>query len=534
LGFDRVFVNFTDVRTVLDVLKKDFEDVDPVPDYPALWNFEAGRHRVGGQILDDSMLTLEAFDTMRKEVLAQWATGQEARGLRDNADYLSRVPQYAVLQNAVNKGLRRTLVQPRCGVASVREQIHLFNVYKSVGAGTLSYQVDSLTRNNNYKAAAEAIRDSQASGISTINGFPVVNHGVPALRKVMEETRMPLQTRHSTRRPELLAEISYAGGVSAFEGGPICYNIPYYKDYPLDESISRWQYVDRLTGIYYERYGVALDREFFGVLTATLVPPCIAITTNILEAILAAGQGVKCISVGYAEQGNRWQDIAAIRVMRQKTVEALQNLGHKDVQINTVFHQYMAAFPTDLNRAEQLLIQSAATSAMSCATRILIKTPVEAFRIPTVHDNSYAIQLVHQGLQLGLSTVINEAKVEEECSILRREVDQLLEGVIMCGQGQVSKGIVRAFQTGVLEIPFAPSIYNRGEVITARDNEGAVRFLHTGRLPFDRELRDRHKSFMSGRRSSEGIGSELDDYLLVEKDVMRLPRGDYQSWPLSA
>ena len=52
------------------------------------------------------------------------------------------------------------LVQPRSGVALVDEQISLFRNFKQAGVRVLSYQVDSLTRNNNYAGAEEAIRDS--------------------------------------------------------------------------------------------------------------------------------------------------------------------------------------------------------------------------------------------------------------------------------------------------------------------------------------------------------------------------------------
>lgn len=531
MGFDRVFVKFTDLSKILETLEADLSGIPVAPDFPALWD-TSSHEPIALENVSDDPLPWDKFHQLRKEVLNQWPTGRQAGDLRANADYLCRVPTYSDCQTAVRSGSRPILVQPRCGVTLARDQIRLFQIYKSVGADTLSYQVDSLTRNNNYIGAAEAIRESESSGLPVTNGFPVVNHGVSCLRQVMAETRMPLQTRHSTRCPELLAEISYAGGVSAFEGGPICYNIPYYKNYPLAEAINRWQYVDRLTGLYREQFGIALDREFFGVLTGTLIPPCLAITTNILEAILAVQQGVNCISVGYAEQGNRPQDIAAIRVMREKTIEILRNLGHANVQVNTVFHQYMAAFPTDPKRAEELVLQSAVTAAMSGATRLMVKTPVEAFRIPTVKDNSYAIQLVRQGLHLGYAQRINEGEVEAECAILRQEVDQLLEGVVLCGNGSIARGVVRAFALGVLEIPFSPSVYNRGEVVTARDENGAVRFLCTGKLPLNREIIDWHRSRLSGRRISEGQLSEINDYLLVEKDIMRLPRGEYNSWPL--
>jgi len=176
----------------------------------------------------------------------------------------------------------------------------------------------------------------------------------------------------------LSAANTYAGGVTAFEGGSICYNIPYYKNYPPDQSIAAWQYVDYLTGLYFKRFGIVLDREFFGTLTATLIPPCLAIATGILEAILAIQQGVKCVSLGYAEQGDRVQDIAGIRVIGEMAKKFIRNLGYKDVQINTVFHQYMAAFPETQKRAEELIYNSAMTAAFSRATRVIVKTPVEA------------------------------------------------------------------------------------------------------------------------------------------------------------
>ncbi len=350
---------------------------------------------------------------------------------------------------------------------------------------------------------------------------------------MVQRIRVPLQVRHSTRDPRLLAEISYAGGVTSFEGGPISYNIPYYKDYPLADAIRAWQYVDYLTGQYHERFGIVLDREYFGTLTATLVPPCLAISTGILEAVLAVQQGVKCVSLGYAETGNRTQDVAAIRTLRQMTGETLANLGHADVQVNTVFHQYMAAFPEAPARAEELILNSAVTARLSGATKVIVKTPAEASRIPTLEDNIAGLGLVARGIAAAAAETLDEPRVDAECAVIRREVRAILDAVVMAGRGSVARGVVEAFRTGILDVPFAPSIHNRGEVATARDAEGAVRFLSTGRLPFDRELREFHRERMDERRRLEGI-SEAQAYLLVEQDVLQIPRGQYRRWPLSA
>jgi len=532
MGFHRVFVNFVDVETVLETLERDLHAVVPVKEYPVLWErmILPDLPMVGAT--PDDELSPEDFASERLEVLEQWPTGRAAASLQENAEFLDRQPSWVALQERVNAGKHPPLVQPRCGVSLLEQQIKLFKTFKSVGADVLSYQIDSLTRNNNYTQAEEAIKEGRELGISTLNGYPLINHGVAGLRRIISEVDIPLQVRHSTRDPRLLAEISYAGGVTAFEGGAICYNIPYYKDYPLDQSVRRWQYVDRLTGYYHERWGIKLDREFFGTLTATLIPPSLAIVVSLIETILAVRQGVKSVSLGYAEQGHGVQDIAAIRVMKAMAHETLNHMGYKDVQVSTVFHQYMAAFPENARRAEELIYNSAVTMGLSGATRVLIKTAAEAIKIPMLEDNVQAINLVKRGLADATHLMADEARVAEESAIIRREVEALLESVFMCGGGQLAAGVVESFRLGYLDIPFSPSLYNRGEVVTARDVEGAVRFLSCGQLQFDRELVEFHRDKMDERRRDEGLLSAKQDYLLVERDVLRVPRGLYERWPL--
>ncbi|MGB1275116.1 MAG: methylaspartate mutase subunit E, partial [Nannocystaceae bacterium] len=343
---------------------------------------------------------------------------------------------------------------------------------------------------------------------------------------------MPIQTRHSTRAPELLAEISYAGGVTAYEGGSICYNVPYYKDYSLADSIHAWQYVDRLTGLYAERFGIILDREFFGTLTATLIPPSIAIATGIIESWLAASQGVRCVSIGYAEQGHRVQDVAAIKTIHTLAPVLLERLGYPNVQVNAIFHQYMAAFPAEAEKARDLIRESATTAALAGATRMLTKTAVEAYRIPSMRDNLEALSLTRQGIHQAASLHVDPVAVEAEMRVIRREVEAILEAVIACGSGSLTAGVVKAFETGILDIPFAPSIHCRGEVMTARDRTGAVRFLDPGKLPLDSEQKAFHRDLISDRCHAEDLTLGKDSHLLVERDVLRIARGEYRQWPL--
>ena len=532
MGFNRVFMKFIELTTVLDMLDQDLAGVPAVGNYPELWKQISPANCCFPGVASDSLLEHETFQSRRREVLEHWKTGNEARDISGNAQFLMRQPSFPKAQAQIKMDHGQILVQPRSGVALVDEQIKLFRNFKRAGVKVLSYQVDSLTRNNNYAGAEQAIRDSRLSGTSTINGFPVVNHGVSGLRRIAQQTGLPLQTRHSTRDPRLLAEISYAGGVTSYEGGAICYNIPYYKDYPLAESIKNWQYVDYLTGLHHKLFGIVLDREFFGTLTATLIPPCIAIVTNIIETLLAVRQGVKCVSLGYAEQGHRSQDIAAIRMMRKLTGEILGHMGYKDVQVNTVFHQYMAAFPLSRIRADELIQSSAMTAARSGATRLIGKTSVEAFRIPTLTDNINGIQLIQRGLAAASDCYVDETRVAEECAVIRREVEAIFESIVFCGNGDIAQGVVTGFEKGLIDIPFSPSVHNRGEVMTTRDVEGAVRFLSTGNLQLDRETREFHQDKVAERRKAEGIASPSQDYVLVERDVMQVARCQYERWPL--
>jgi methylaspartate mutase epsilon subunit len=530
MGFRRVFLGFVEVAAVIDLLEQDLAHVEA-----SSRTLSAADHQTGVTvpmaIPADVKLPADMLLEQRGHVLQQWHTGRASADFADNATFLKAQRPLAACQTGVKRQYENPLLQPRSGVATVEGQLALFMGMQKFGADVLSYQIDSLSRNNNYAGAADAIRDSSRT-VSALNGFPAVNHGVQVLRRMARSVRTPLQCRHSTRDPRLLAEICYAGGVTAFEGGAICYNIPYYKSYNLADSISTWQYVDRLTGYYFDEFGVILDREFFGVLTAALIPPCLAITTGLLEAILAAQQGVRSISIGYAEQGNRAQDIAAIRTIERLGRKFLDAFGYNSVTVSSVFHQYMAAFPLDRDRACQLIRASSTTAALSGATRMLTKTAAEAYRTPSLADNIEGLALSRQGYVDANSEGVGWQAVEGEKLLIEREVEELMSGVIALGRGNVAAGVVAAFQHGALDIPFAPSLHNAGLVNTGRDLSGAIRFIECGKLPLSRETKSFHAEKIAERRRSMSIG-EKHDYMMIEKDLLQIARGEYLTWPLS-
>lgn len=530
MGFHRVFLSFVDLAQVITSLKKDLDE--KVPRQALAIPLQGYKKTNQTELCIDSQVSDVDHDFERSNVLLQWKTGADVRSLRENAVFLADRPNLASLQmQASLKG--EMLIQPRCGVAEEQKQLEIFKKLEAAGAAVLSYQVDSLTRNNNYSGAEQAINESRYTGVSALNGFPVVNHGVSALRKIALQVSTPLQCRHSTRDPRLLAEISFGGGVTAFEGGAICYNLPYYKDYSITHSIQAWKYIDRLVGRYYEEFGIIIDREFFGVLTATLIPPSIAIAVGILESALAAKQGVKAVSIGYAEQGNRIQDVAAIQAISRLTHHFFRLIDLDPIQISTVFHQYMAAFPELQTKAKQLIRSSSTTASLSKATRILTKTSVEALRIPHVEENVESLQLTKEGIELSLVTALDRKKVLSEINLIEEETMAILNAVIELGRGDIAQGIIKATEVGVIDIPFSPSMQNAGKVITARDVTGAVRFLNTGALPFSKDVCLFHTECMAERSRLSRIPLHRG-YEMVEQDICSVPKGELMGWPISA
>ncbi|UES60169.1 methylaspartate mutase subunit E (plasmid) [Roseibium aggregatum] len=529
MGFRRLFLRFVSISTVISFLEEDLSQRTLSGQSAFVPNSFTDAPQV--EMCLDSRIADIDHDYQRKTVLLQWRTGAAVHSLMENATFLVSRPHLAGFQKkADEEGC--SLVQPRCGVADEHEQFAIFDKLAASNADVLSYQIDSLTRNNNYSEAQRAIAETRRSGQSTLNGFPLINHGVDVLRHISLQVEKPLQCRHSTKDPRLLAEICFAGGVSGFEGGPICYNLPYYKDYPVAQSINSWKYVDRLAGRYFEEFGIVIDREFFGVLTATLIPPSLAISTGLLEAALAVKQGVKSVSIGYAEQGNRIQDVAAIKVIPDIAKKFFSALDFREVQISTVFHQYMSAFPEDKQKAEQLILASSVTAALSRATRILTKTSVEATSIPTVEHNINSLHLTKKGFHIAPTVNLDDALLSSEMKLIEEETNAILDSVLNVSGGDLAQGIVKAVMCGFIDIPFSPSIHNAGRVITARDTTGAIRFLDTGSLPFPREVREFHSECIGERTRYSNIPLQRG-YEIVEKDVMGVPTGEVKRWPIN-
>lgn len=476
--------------------------------------------------LKNTKWDLDEFAAVRKEVLLGWPTGAEVE-IQEAIGFQKNLPRHKVFSEKLAQAVASgdTLTQPRAGVALIPELIELLKYLQDAGgADLLPTTIDSYTRLNRYKEAQAGIEESRSAGRSMLNGFPAVNHGVGACRQVVEAVDVPVQVRHGTPDARLLAEITMAGGFTAFEGGGISYNIPYCKDVTLSRSIRDWQYVDRLVGFYADN-GVIINREPFGPLTGTLVPPCISNAVGIIEGLLAAEQGVKNISLGYGQCGNLAQDIAALRCLKQLADEYMVRFGYKDVVVTTVFHQWMGGFPQDESKAYGVISWGAATAALANATKVIVKTPHEAIGIPTKEANAAGIQTTKQVLNMIKDQELPETKeLDAELTFVKKETKALIEKALEMGDGDLAVGTERAFQAGVLDVPFAPSRAAVGRIMPIRDNQGAVRFLDFGNLVFEADIKDYHRQKIAERGRSErrdpGFQMVIDDIYAISKGML--------------
>ena len=475
--------------------------------------------------LKNKKWTEDEFFKVREEVLTQWPTGKEVN-LQEAADYLRAVPEHknfcAKLKKAKDEKI--TLAQPRAGVALVESHIELLKFLQDDGgADLLPSTIDSYTRQNRYHECEVGIEESKKAGRSMLNGFPGVNHGVKGCREVFEAVNLPIEARHGTPDGRLLTEIIHASGWTSNEGGGISYNIPYAKSVSIERTILDWQYCDRLVGVY-EEMGIHINREPFGPLTGTLVPPSISNSVAIIEGLLAAQQGVKNLTLGYGQCGNLVQDVAAVRSLEELAMEYFNKFGF-DIELSTVFHQWMGGFPADESKAFGVIGYGSATAALAGATKVIVKTPHEALGIPTKEANSAGIKATKETLNLLRGQRLPMSKeLSDEMNMIKAETRCIIEKVFELGNGDLAKGAVKAFELGVIDIPFAPSKYNAGKMLPARDNNGAIRFLEFGNLPMNPEIKEFNRKLLQERAKFEGrdisFQMVVDDIFAVSKGVL--------------
>ncbi|NLC04117.1 MAG: methylaspartate mutase subunit E, partial [Tissierellia bacterium] len=111
--------------------------------------------------------------------------------------------------------------------------------------------------------------------------------------------------------------------------------------------------------------------------------------------------------------------------------------------------------------------------------------------------------------------------LQTEIDVIKQETKCMVEGIFKAGKGDLALGTVKGIAEGIIDIPFGPSRYNFGKMMPARDNNGAVRYLMTGNIPFTKELKAFNKDKLEERGKFENrevsFQMTVDDIFAVGK-----------------
>ncbi|MDA3908725.1 MAG: methylaspartate mutase [Sulfurimonas sp.] len=378
------------------------------------------------------------------------------------------------------KTIDKMLVQPRGGFPTYKKQFALNEFFVEANVDVLPLTIDSNTRLNDYATAKKMLRLSEENDVDMLNGYPLVNHGYRNTRKMVTHFNKPVSLRHGTPDARLLIETAIASGIFEIEGGPITYLLPYSKNFPLDKAFLYWKYVEKICANY-SKLNEPINRESFGPLTATLVPPAITIVIQLLEMLLSLEEGVKSFSVSFSQTGSMNQDIVMGAVIRKLSKHYAEQINCGDATINLVYHQWMGAFPTNKDFAEQLINMSTVIASMVGADKIITKTREEASGIPTKEANAKTVANTQYTLGI-LNGLPNIVDAEEE-EILTLEVHAIMEAVFNDPADTLWRKVFNSIKNGIIDVPFSPHIINHNEMITIRDAKKNIRIIKKGNVP---------------------------------------------------
>ncbi|GAA2437743.1 methylaspartate mutase [Actinomadura vinacea] len=368
----------------------------------------------------------------------------------------------------------RLVVQPRMGFGSpeaMRRGLLAVRDADACAAGTIT--LDSYTRVGAHDRAARAL----ATG-ADLNGYPLVAHTVQATLAVVDGVvgdGFPVQVRHGSALPSAIVRTALRCGLTATEGGPVSYCLPYSR-VPLADAIGDWrttcELLARTPGAHLESFG--------GCMLGQLCPPSLPVALSVLEGLFFRWHGLRSVSLSYAQQTNHDQDAEAVAALRLLAEEFLG-----DLDWHVVLYTYMGVFPRTARGAAALLEESVRLAVATRAERLILKTRAEATRIPTIEDNVVALEEAHAAA-LRLPEPRRPAPGPDVVrgTEVYREARTLLECVLDLSD-DIGAAFVSAFSRGYLDVPYCLHPDNRNRARTFLDRDGRLRWASVGRMPLE-------------------------------------------------
>ncbi len=467
--------------------------------------------------------TDEEFLAKRKEVLARWPTGKDIEDLGEAVAYANSLPENKNFAKtlAKAKGCGQILAEPGTGLANPDEVIKHLKHVAEAGADLFLLHTDSYTRSGKYDLAQRGLEQSQSSGRSQLNGLPIVNVGRKKLREINDSIKIPIRVVGSPdQETELNAEMGLASGFLATPSYTLHCVAQHCRDYSLAKRTEVQQYINRLAGHYIQR-GAPVELTIVGCVNGW-TPPSVLLATVVIDSIIAAEQGGTRQSVGTGLQLNMVQDVAQLGAVTELVAEYLTKLGYKlsktptpaspdEVVLSRWIWSWMGDWPMDVSQASGMVSLAATIGALAKCDWMVVKSVEEAIGVPSKEGNAAGLKMAKQLIRLlKHQDLLNDKDVLVEKEMIKKETRAIVNRVLELGDGDVVIGQLKAVEEGVLDFPFSPYMPLKGKVLAARDLKGAIRYLHTGNLPFDKEIIEYNHEKLAERERAEGRKIDLN------------------------
>ena len=472
------------------------------------------RETIKGMKLEDRKWTEEELFAVRKQVLAQWETGRELEEIETGIEYNKNQPWYKSTLQRYRKAKEEgdclwTFVIGHATFESTLEHIQHCEYLEPDHWCVFG---DPYTRKSQFELAKIGIERSYKEGKSMLSGYPIVNYGVEHARKIVEATKAFFLMGVHDEDPRLQWEIALAAGFTSYTTFPISCPMQHSRYFPLEKKIQIDQYSNRLAAYYTEHgapitaYSVAniTGYDEMGMKAAIVV----------LQALMAARQGVKSIAFDIGLSSHLISDVATIQVGTNLTREYLDRFGYTDVELYGYSFAYLGAWPVDKDEAQSLVTWTAITAMAAGCQGVVIKTPDEASVTPTKYGSEAALKACKRIREVVRAQKLPEAlespRLVLEREMMEKEIRAIVDKTLEMGDGDIAAGMVRALDAGVIDIAFSCWTLVKGNVLIVRDDEGAIRYLEHGNIPLPKEVVEYHQQRIAARGKGD-IDMVIDD-----------------------
>ncbi|MBD0709481.1 MULTISPECIES: FAD/NAD(P)-binding protein [unclassified Streptomyces] len=369
------------------------------------------------------------------------------------------------------------VVQPRMGMVGPDEMAGGVAAVAALPERTVAtLTIDSYTRVGDHAAATAALRAGRP-----LNGFPLVSHGPKTTARVAAAAGRgtPVQVRHGSADPMAIFRTMAAAGLSASEGGPVSYCLPYGRT-PLAESVAAWRDSVQFLTEESRAHGRRAHLESFGgCLLGQLCPPSLLVAVSVLECLFFVANGATSVSLSYAQQTHAGQDAGALTALRLLADEFLP----PTVDRHIVLYTYMGVYPRTVPGARLLLRRSAELAVRGGAQRLIVKTETEAHRIPTVAENLTALRIAADAARTAAPRLPHPGRAGEADAEETLAEARALVTAVLALSDDLGTALLKAFDRGLLDVPFCLHPDNRGAVRSTVAPDGRLQWTDLGALP---------------------------------------------------